>query len=73
MQAHSAFTVARRAYVPEMLESGPFIPQTAGRTGYDFSNIMSVDVPRYEFRTKARSRARCPMGLHRRAANWTMR
>ena len=53
MQAHSAFTVAAALMSPEMLEQALLYPKQQVELDMTFQNIMSVDVPRYEFRTKS--------------------
>ena len=53
MTVHSAFTVAAALMSPEMLEQALLYPKQQVELDMTFQNIMSVDVPRYEFRTKS--------------------
>ena len=50
--AFSALTVAASIMSPEMLEQALLYPRQSVELGMDFQNIMSVNVPIYEFRTK---------------------
>lgn len=52
MRAHSSFTVASALMSPEMLEQSLMCPKQSVELDMTFENIMSVDVPRYHFRTK---------------------
>ena len=51
MRAHSAFTVAAALMSPEMLEQSLLYPKQSVELDMTFENIMSVDVPRYQFHT----------------------
>ena len=53
MRAHGAFTVAAALMSPEMLEQSLLYPKQSVELDTTFENIMSVDVPRYQFRTKS--------------------
>ncbi len=53
MQAHGAFTVAAALMSPEMLEQSLLYPKQSVELDMTFENIMSVDVPRYQFKTKS--------------------
>ena len=53
MRAHGAFTVAAALMSPEMLEQSLLYPKQSVELDMTFENIMSVDVPRYQFRTKS--------------------
>ena len=53
MKAHGAFTVASALMTPEMLEQSLLYPKQSVDLDMSFENIMSVDVPRYEFKTKS--------------------
>ena len=51
MQAHGAFTVASALMSPEMLEQSLLYPKQSVELDMSFQNIMSVNVPKYEFHT----------------------
>ena len=51
MRAHGSFTVAAALMSPEMLEQSLLYPKQSVELDMTFQNIMSVDVPKYEFRT----------------------
>jgi len=51
-QANAAFTVAAALMSPEMLEQALLYPKQSVELDMTFRNIMSVDVPVYDFRTK---------------------
>ncbi len=51
MKAHGAFTVAAALMSPEMLEQSLLYPKQTVELDMTFQNIMSVDVPQYQFRT----------------------
>ena len=53
MRAHGAFTVAAALMSPEMLEQSLLYPKQSVELDMTFENIMSVDVPRYQFHTKS--------------------
>ena len=53
MRAHGAFTVAAALMSPEMLEQSLLYPKQSVELDMTFQNIMSVDVPRYQFHTKS--------------------
>ena len=53
MKAHGAFTVAAALMSPEMLEQSLLYPKQSVELDMTFQNIMSVDVPRYQFRTSS--------------------
>ena len=53
MKAHSAFTVAAALMSPEMLEQSLLYPKQSVDLDMTFQNIMSVDVPQYQFRTSS--------------------
>ena len=52
MQAHGSFTVAAALMSPEMLEQSLLYPKQSVELNMTFQNIMSVNVPEYEFKTK---------------------
>jgi V/A-type H+-transporting ATPase subunit D len=54
MQAHGAFTVAAALMSPEMLEQSLLYPKQRVELEMTFQNIMSVEVPRYQFHTSSR-------------------
>ena len=51
MRAHGAFTVAAALMSPEMLEQSLMYPKQSVELDMTFENVMSVDVPRYQFHT----------------------
>ena len=53
MRAHGAFTVAAALMSPEMLEQALLYPKQSVELDMTFQNIMSVDVPQYQFRTSS--------------------
>ena len=53
MRAHGAFTVAAALMSPEMLEQSLLYPKQSVELDMTFQNIMSVDVPQYQFRTSS--------------------
>ena len=52
MRAHGSFTVAAALMSPEMLEQSLMCPKQSVELDMTFENVMSVNVPKYEFRTK---------------------
>ncbi len=53
MRAHGSFTVASALMSSEMLEQSLMYPKQSVELGMGFQNIMSVNVPHYEFKTKS--------------------
>ena len=53
MRAHGSFTVAAALMSPEMLQQSLLYPKQSVELDMTFQNIMSVDVPKYEFRTSS--------------------
>ncbi|MBQ9980127.1 MAG: V-type ATP synthase subunit D [Oscillospiraceae bacterium] len=53
IQAHASFTVASAIMSPEMLEQALLYPKQSVELHMDFDNVMSVEVPRYTFKTKS--------------------
>ena len=53
MKAHSSFTVAAALMSPEMLEQALCYPKQSVELDMTFENVMSVDVPRYQFHTNS--------------------
>ncbi len=51
MRAHGAFTVASALMSPEMLEQALMYPKQSVELDMTFQNVMSVDVPKYQFHT----------------------
>ncbi|MEM5780840.1 MAG: V-type ATP synthase subunit D [Lawsonibacter sp.] len=51
MRAHGSFTVAAALMSPEILEQSLLYPKQSVELDMTFQNIMSVDVPQYQFRT----------------------
>ena len=54
MQAHGSFTVAAALMSPEMLEQSLLYPKQSVAVDMELENIMSVNVPRYQFHTDDR-------------------
>ncbi len=52
-RAHKSFTVASAVMSPEVLEEALLYPKQSVSVNMGFKNIMSVNVPRYEFITKS--------------------
>lgn len=52
MRAHGSFTVASAVMSPEMLEQSLIYPKQSVSLGISYKNIMSVNVPRYEYQTE---------------------
>ena len=52
-KANAAFTVASALMSPEMLEQALLYPKQSVELDMTFQNIMSVDVPQYQFRTSS--------------------
>jgi len=57
MQAHGSFTVASALMSTEMLEQSLMYPKQSVELTMDFQNVMSVNVPVYDFQTQTRSDA----------------
>ena len=53
MRAHGSFTVAAALMSPEMLEQSLLYPKQSVELEMSFQNIMSVDVPQYQFKTRS--------------------
>ena len=53
MRAHASFTVASALMSPEMLEQSLMYPKQNVELEMTFQNVMSVDVPRYQFKTRS--------------------
>ena len=51
MQAHASFTVAAALMSPNMLEQALLFPKQSLSLSVEYRNIMSVNVPVYEFKT----------------------
>ena len=54
IKAHGSFTVAAALMSPEMLEQSLLYPKQSVELDMAFQNIMSVDVPKYQFHTTSR-------------------
>ena len=52
MRVHGSFTVAAALMSPEMLEQSLMYPKQSVELDMTFENVMSVDVPKYHFRTR---------------------
>lgn len=57
MKAHGSFTVAAALMSPEMLEQSLLYPKQSVELEMTFQNVMSVDVPKYQFRTTSQDPA----------------
>ena len=57
LRAHSSFTVAAAVMSPELLEQALLVPKQSVELNMSVENIMSVNVPRYSFRTKTQDAA----------------
>lgn len=55
MRAHGSFTVAAALMSPEMLEQSLLCPKQSVELEMSFQNVMSVDVPRYQFKTSSQN------------------
>lgn len=53
MEAHDAFTIAAALMSPEMLEQALLYPKQSVELGVTYQNVMSVNVPVYNFKTKS--------------------
>ena len=53
MRAQGSFAVAAALMSPEMLEQSLLYPKQSVELEMTFQNVMSVDVPRYQFKTKS--------------------
>ena len=53
VKAHGSFTVAAALMSPEMLEQSLLYPKQSVELDMTFENVMSVNVPRYQFHTGA--------------------
>ena len=53
IRAHGSFTVAAALMSPEMLEQSLLYPKQSVELDMTFQNVMSVNVPVYEFKTKS--------------------
>ena len=53
MQAHGSFTVASALMSTEMLEQSMLYPKQSVALDMTFQNVMSVNVPVYQFKTKS--------------------
>ena len=57
LRAHSSFTAASAVMSPELLEQALLVPKQSVELNMSVENIMSVNVPRYSFRTKTQDAA----------------
>ncbi len=55
MKAHGSFTIASALMSPEMLEQSLLYPKQSVELEMSFQNIMSVNVPKYQFHTKGQA------------------
>ena len=53
MRAHGSFTVASALMSSEMLEQSLLYPKQSVELDMTFQNVMSVNVPQYQFKTKS--------------------
>ncbi len=64
MRAYGSFTVASALMSPEMLEQALLCPRRSVSLEQSFENVMSVEVPRYQFRLAGGDGADvCPYGF----------
>ncbi len=64
IRANTAFAAASAVMSPEMLEQAILYPRESVSLNMEFQNIMSVDVPVYQFQTKSgEGDAGCPYGF----------
>lgn len=73
-EAFGSLSVASAIMSPEMLEQSLLYPRQSVELGMTYQNIMSVNVPVYDFQTRNSD----PSGssrtaLRRRPVSWTMR
>lgn len=52
MRAHASFTVAAALMSPDMLEQALMCPKQSVELEMSFQNVMSVNVPQYQFKTQ---------------------
>ena len=69
-EAFGSLSVASAIMSPEMLEQSLLYPRQSVELGMTYQNIMSVNVPVYDFQTRPRSSR---TASRRRPASWTMR
>lgn len=63
-KANQAFSAAGAVMSPEMLEQALMYPRSPVSLDMDFKNVMSVNVPVYEFNTaKSEGESLCPYGF----------
>ena len=73
MTVHSAFTVASALMSSEALEQALLYPKQSVELTCTTRNIMSVNVPVYDFQTKTKSDADIyPYGFAATSVSWTM-
>ena len=53
MRAQGSFAVAAALMSPEMLEQSLLYPKQSVELEMTFQNVMSVEVPRYQFKTRS--------------------
>lgn len=53
LRYHNSFTVASAIMSPDMLEEALLYPKQSVNLDLSYHNIMSVNVPRYQFKTKS--------------------
>ena len=64
MRAHASFTVASALMSPQMLEQSLLCPKQHVELETTFENVMSVNVPRYQFHTENSDLGEvCPYGF----------
>ena len=74
IRAHGSFTVASAVMSSEMLEQSLLYPKQSVELDMTFQNVMSVNVPVYQFKTKSDDAGRSiPTALPPLRANWTTR
>ena len=55
MRAHASFTVAAALMSPDLLEQALMCPKQSVELEMSFQNVMSVNVPQYQFKTQGSS------------------
>lgn len=62
-KVYSSFSVAAAAMTPEMLTEALMLPKTKGNLGVSYENIMSVNVPKFDFKIEGGGEDKCNYGL----------
>ena len=62
-KVYSGFSGAAALMSPEMLTEALMLPKISASLGVSYENIMSVNVPKFDFRIEGGSDDRCNYGL----------